>query len=297
MTRAVYLLRRAGRLAVQRPRLAIWAIGAIAAALTAFAIVRIAATNVSRWTSSWRGAASMVVYFTPTATPARADEVAARLRATDGVETVELIAPAEAARRLRTALGGKDDLLAGVDDGALPLSLEITLAPGVRDVAAASPLVDALRATDGVEDVEVSGEWIDQVGAVLASLRAAAWALLVLLGAAAVWVVAATLRLRMESAGADAEARVARLLGAPPRFLRTPAILAGAIQGALGAGLALAAAWGLYRAFADRVVGSLAHVIDAPIAFLPAAQAALLVAAGAGLGVIGGALAGSRARA
>src|SRR6185437_10613913 len=133
-----------------------------------------------------------------TAAPARADAIAAQLRATSGVETVEVVAPAEAARRLRTALGGKDDLLAGVDDSALPLSLEITLAPGVRDVAAASPLVDALRAADGVEDVEVSGEWIDQVGAVLASLRAAAWALLVVLGAAAVWVVAATLRLRME---------------------------------------------------------------------------------------------------
>lgn len=295
MTRAAYLLRRSARLAIRRPRLAVWAIGAIAAALTAFAIVRVAATNVAAWTSSWRGGASMVVYFTPAATPARADQVAAELRATSGVETVEVIAPTEAARRLRAALGGKDDLLAGVDDSALPMSLEVTLAPGVRDVAAASPLVDALRATDGIEDVEVSGEWIDQVGAVLASLRAAAWALLVVLGAAAVWVVAATLRLRMEAH--DDEARVARLLGAPPRFTRLPAVLAGAAQGALGAALALVAAWSLYRIFADRVISSLAHVIDAPVSFLPAAQAALIVVAGAGLGVIGGALAGSRARA
>src|SRR5262249_38772569 len=156
MTRAAYLVRRAARLAVRRPRLAIWAIGAIAAALTAFAIVRVAATNVQTWTSSWRGGASMVVTFTPSASPARADATAAQLRATSGVETVEVIAPAEAARRLRAALGGKDDLLTGVDDSALPLSLEVTLAPGVRDVAAASPLVDALRSADGVEDVEVS---------------------------------------------------------------------------------------------------------------------------------------------
>src|SRR5205823_9247730 len=88
MTRAAYLLRRAARLALRRPRLALWAIGAIAAALTAFAIVRVAATNVATWTASWRGGASMVVYFTPTATPARIDAIADRLRATDGIDAV-----------------------------------------------------------------------------------------------------------------------------------------------------------------------------------------------------------------
>jgi len=295
MTRIAYVLRRAARLALQRPRLAAWAIGAIAAALTAFAIVRIAATNVATWTSSWRGGASMIVTFTPAVTPSRADALAGRLRATPGIEAVEVVGSDEAARRLRASLGGKDDLLAGVDAAALPMSLEITLAPGVRDVAAASPLVDALRATDGVDDVEVSGEWVDQVGAVLASLRAAAWALLVVLGAAAIWVVAATLRLRLD--GRDDEARVARLLGAPPRFTRLPAMLAGAMQGALGAAVALIVAFALYRSFADQVAASLAHVLDAQIRFLPAAQAALIVVAGGLLGVVGGALAGPRARA
>ena len=74
-------------------------------------------------------------------------------------------------------------------------------------------------------------------------------------------------------------------------------MVAGAMQGAIGAALALITAFVLYRAFADRAVASLAHVIDARVAFLPAAQAALILCTGAGLGVIGGALAGSRARA
>jgi len=303
-TRSAYVLRRAGRLCARRPRLALWAIGAITAALTALAVARLAEVNVARWTASWHGGASMVVYLTPGATEARGHELAGALRTVDGVERVEYVAPDEATTRLRAALGGHDDLLAGVSAGALPASLEITLAPGVRDVAAASPLIDALRAADGVDDVELTGDWVDRVGAVLSALRAAAWALLVVLGAAAIWIVAATLRLRMEGLGLGDEGRVARLLGAGPRFTRVPALVAGAAQGAIGAVLALGVAWGLWRGFGDRMIGSLAHAVGGTgagaglggVGFLALEQAMLLIAVGAGLGLIGGALARPRAR-
>ena len=163
-------------------------------------------------------------------------------------------------------------------------------------------MIDALRAADGVDDVELTGDWVDRVGAVLASLRAAAWALLFVLGVAAIWVVAATLRLRMEGLGLGDEHRVARLLGAAPRFTRVPALVAGAAQGALGAVLALGVAWGLWRGFADRVVGSLAHAMGGgggfgAVSFLAVGQAMTIVAVGAGLGLVGGALARPRARA
>jgi cell division transport system permease protein len=294
-SRAASTSRRAAQLIARRPTRAAWAIGAVAAALTAFAVVQIAATNVLAWTATWHGGASMVVYLAPTTTDAQAQTIADSLRASAGVERVEYVAPSEAERRLRASLGGHDELLAGVDPAVLPASLEVELGAGVRDVAGASPIVEALRATPGVDEVEVAGEWVDQVGGVLAALRAAAWALLVVLGGAAVWLVAAALRLRSDDDAALAQ--VAELLGAPPRFTRVPAMIAGGVQGALGAVLALGLAWALYRSFAEAVVASLARVLaDARVAFLPTDQAALLVVMGAGLGLVGGALSGRRAR-
>ncbi len=295
LTRIAYTGRRVGQLIARRPGRAAWAIGAVAAALTAFAVVQIAATNVMAWTATWRGGASMVVYLTPSTTDVQARAIGDALRGAAGIERVEYVAPGEAERRLRASLGGHDELLAGVDPSVLPASLEVELGAGVRDVAGASPIVEALRATPGVDEVEVAGEWVDQVGAVLAALRAAAWALLVVLGAAAIWLVAAALRLRHDD---DAElARVAALLGAPPRFTRVPAMLAGVVQGALGAVLALGLAYVLYARFADDIVASLARVLaDARVAFLPTGQVAMLIAVGAGLGLVGGALAGSGAR-
>ena len=288
-----HALRRAARLLVSRPAQVAWAVGAVAAALVAFAIVHLAAQNVDAWSATWKGGASLVVYLAPGVTDEQVVTLSDELGGIAGVERVEHVPSAEAARRLRAALGTRDELLDGVDTAALPSSLEVTLATGVRDVAVASPVVDALRASPAVEDVELTGEWVDQVGAVLAGLRGIAWSLGALLGALAIWIVAATLRLALH--GLAAEARVARLLGASSGFVRAPAVLAGAVQGALGASLAIAGAWLVHRSAAPDIAGAVGRVLGSVrIAFLPAAQLGLLVAAGAALGLIGGLLATGR---
>lgn len=289
-SRLPHLVRRVARAVVHQPGRLPWAIGAIAAALLAFAVVHLAARNVDAWTSRWTGEASMVVYLDAGTTEARARAIADELAATGGVAAVEYVPSVEAARRLRAALGSHGELLDGVDDAALPASLELVLEPGVRDVAAASAIVETLRTTAGVEDVELVGDWVEQVGTVLAALRAAAWSLLGLLGGLSVWIVAATARLRLDTVAA--ESRVAQLLGASPGFVRWPHVVAGAIHGALAGALAIGGLWLVHRAVAPDVAGALAGVVgEVELAFLPAMQLGLLVALGAGLGVVGSALA------
>lgn len=285
--------RRVAEATIHSPRRLPWAIGAIAAALLAFAVVHLAARNVDAWTARWSGDASMVVYLDDGVDDARARDLAAQLGTVGGVRRVEYVPSAEAARRLRATLGRHEDLLDGVEDAALPASLEIVLDRGVRDVAAASPIVERLRNTEGVEDVELVGDWVEQVGTVLAALRAAAWALLGLLGALSVWVVAATARLRV--AGLADQAKVAELLGAPASFVRWPHVVAGAIHGAAGGLLAVLGVWIVHRAIAADVASALTSVMgDVQVAFLPGAQLALVVLMGAGLGLVGSALATGR---
>ena len=293
--RLAHAARRIARAALFRPGRLPWAIGAIAASLLAFAVVQLAARNVDAWTATWSGEASMVVYLDDGVGEDRARALAAELGGVGGVRAVEYVPAAEASRRLRVALGRDAALMEGVDDAALPASLEIVLDPGVRDVAAASPIVDRLRGTPGVESVELVGDWVEQVGTVLAALRAAAWALLGLLGGLSIWVVAATARLRLADRGLVEEARVAELLGAPAGFARWPHVVAGALHGAIGGVLAVAGLALVHRAVADDVTGALAGVMgDVEVAFLPGAELALLVLLGAALGLVGSALATGR---
>lgn len=282
LTSIVSILTRAGRTLARRPAASVWAALAVAAALVGVAAIDLAARHVGAWSHDLRAQASMVVYLDEGATSEQADGVAAALRDVDGVEAALVVSTDDAADRLRAALGAHDELLAGVDPATLPLSIEVTLAPGVADVIGQSPLVAELRAAGAVEDVEVTRDYTAPLGDALARLERLAWALFAIIGLAAALVVAAAVRLRVGETSGERSALA--WLGASTWFVRAPALVAGAALGAVGAVLALAGAAGLIRVLD----------LDLTSASWPLARAALLVGAGALLGLVGGALGAER---
>ena len=284
MTALASLLARSLRLITRDRRASAWAVAAIAAALVGVAATRLAAREVAAWSHGARAQASMVVYLDEGATAEQGAALAARLRGTGGVDAVAVVSSAEASDRLRVALGAHDQLLDGIEPTSLPVSLEITLAPGVTDVAAASPVVGLLRATAGVEDVEVTRDASAPLADALARLARLAWALFVVVGIGGVIAVAAAIRLHLV---ADQRERAAlRLLGAGPWITRAPTFGAGVALGLLGALAALA----IGRALgASAELGALA---DARL-WTPA-TVGLVLALGAGLGLAGGLVASTR---
>jgi cell division protein FtsX len=292
--RVASALRRTGRLVARRPRLAAWAMLGVVAAAVAFGTALLAARNLERWAERWRGGATMVVYLEAGAATDRGKQIATELGAIAGVVRSEFVPADEAARRLRTALGADDALLAGVDPSALPASIELVLEPGARDVVAASPLFASLQSADTVENVELVGEWDDRIGGLLGGLRTAAWTLAAVFGVLAMLAVAATLRLRL--AGSPDEARVARLLGAGPAFLLAPSVLAGAIQGALGAALAVPVLFYLHHELGPGIAASVERAIGGggELVFLSSTGILTILIAGCAIGALGGALADPR---
>lgn len=281
-TKLVSIITRAGRTLARRPAASVWAAFAVAAALVGVAAIDLAARHVGAWSHDLRAQASMVVYLDEGATQEQADGVAAALRDLDGVDAALVVSTDDAADRLRAALGAHDELLDGVDPATLPLSIEVTLAPGVADVIGQSPLVAELRAAGAVEDVEVTRDYTAPLGEALARLERLAWALFAIIGVAAALIVAAAVRLRVGETSGEKSALA--WLGASTWFVRGPALVAGATLGAVGALLALAGAAGLIRVLD----------LDMTSASWPLARAALLVGAGAVLGLVGGALGAER---
>ncbi|HEY3803363.1 MAG TPA: permease-like cell division protein FtsX [Kofleriaceae bacterium] len=287
-------LRRSGRIALRRPRLAAWTLVAATCALFVAGAALLAADALERRASSQHaaaGAGSMVVYLGEGVSDASARVLLGELEKLPGVESAELVPAAESAHRLERSLGGDAALLDGVDLASLPPSVEVTLAPGVRDVLAMTPTIRALRGTPGVADVVLGDAAPDPDAHVAATAHELAWGAAALLGVLAIVVVTAALRLRLERDRRELE--VYELLGASPAFSAMPTAIAGALHGAAAAVLAALA-----------LVLGVAHygdAIGAPLSIeiaLPAASALLaFVALGAALGFIGGGLAGTaRAR-
>ncbi len=280
-------LRRGGRIAVERPRVAAWTLVAATCAMFVAGAALLAADAVERAASTrtQASAGSLVVYLGDGVSDASARVLLGELEKLPGVESAELVPAAESAHRLERSLGADAALLDGVDLASLPSSVEVTLAPGVRDVLALSPTIRALRGTPGVADVVLGADAPTD-----SSKHAAedvAWGAAAVLGALAIVVVVASLRIRLQRERRERE--VYDLLGASPAFSIVPTALAGALHGAAAAVLAaLALVLGLAR-YGERLALEIA---------LPAVSALYaFVALGAALGFVGGGLAaGARAR-
>lgn len=292
LTRVASALRRTLRIAGERPRAALWTQLALTSALFAVGIAAVAADNVDRWARRPAAGASMIVYLGEGVEEVRAHELVAELRALAGVERAELIAPAESARRLQQALGSDTALLEGVDLGSLPSSVEVTLAPGVRDVVAMSPTVRALRGAPGVDEVVVEDGGDDRVATALHTVRVVGWSGAALFAGLALIIVLAAIRVRLDRS--RDEFAVAHLLGAGPGFLVIPTAFAGALQGAAAAILAAGAVLAVLRVYGEEVIASLASSLGPVELVVPAGiELVLFVAVGAALGLLGGALAGA----
>ncbi len=261
--------------------------------LAMVAIVYLTAHNVQGMTERWGGGVQMVVYLEDGVPSSRANQIASELRKLPAVTGVTYIPPERALTRLRSSLGKHQDLAEGIEPGMLPGSLEVSLREGVQDVAGVSPVVDQLKATPGVEQVEFLGEWVGRVSALVQGLRYAAWLFLLLVACACVYVVIATIRASM-SARRD-ELAAYELLGASPRTVRAPIVAEGIVQGVLGAGVAVGLAWAVYAMFGQSIQQALAAAFGGgQISFLGAGDIMRLLGAGALFGAIGSWLATSR---
>ncbi len=290
LTSLASLVTRTARVLWARPTASLWAVLAVAAALVGVAATDLAGRHVAGWGGDLRSHASMVVYLNDSATVDEAAALAAQLDEVRGVEQTAVIGTALAADRLRAALGSHDAILDGVDPSTLPISIEVTLAPGLADVAAASPLMASLRAAGSVEDVEVTRDYTAPLGAALDRLRRLAWALLLIVGVAGALVVAAAVRLRLAH---DGEERAALgWLGASGWFAHGPRLVAGLVLGAAGGAAAVGLATGLVEVLALDVAPVVADARQ--IVAWPASRLLTLVGAGAGLGLIGGVMATGR---
>lgn len=285
-------LRRTARIALERPRQLTWTLLALTAALIAVGLAGLTAEHVGRWTSKPAGAASMVVYLGESVDDAHAQQLVAELSKLPGVEHAELVPATESAARLQQALGADSQLLEGVELASLPGSVEVTLAPGVRDVVVMSPTVRALRGMPGIDDVVVEDAGSDRVASTVGVVRVVAWTGAALLAGLALLIVLATTRVQL--ARGRRELEVAHMLGASPTFIFIPTLLAGALQGALAAGIAALA---LYAAI-SRWGGSIGHTLSSALGHVELAvpamsMIAMFIAIGAALGALGGGLAGA----
>ena len=232
--------------------------------------------------ASWGAQASITLYLDPATSEGDARTMAQEIRGRDLL--VRYVDPPAALNRLRADLGELAGALEGLTHNPLPPSLEVTPkqplpGPALRVLAA------ELGQMNGVRDVEYGREWLDKLEALGRGLRAfGAGALLAVLGAALL-VVANTIRLAVYARRDEIE--IMKLVGATDRYVRAPFLIEGALQGLLGAGVAIGAVLGAQHWLLPYANQAFAFAAGVGAPHLMLRHAAYIVSAGGLVGFAG----------
>ncbi|OFW52273.1 MAG: hypothetical protein A2146_06495 [Actinobacteria bacterium RBG_16_67_10] len=201
----------------------------------------------------------------------------------DEVEDVVYFSKSEALQEFHELFADQQSLIDVVDADPSILPASLRIAP--KEAAEYSTITDRLVVIPGVQKVSAADEAIDALVARSSRLRTFAYWIVIVLGAAAVVLIANTIRIAI-FARRD-EIGIMKLVGAGNWFVRIPFLLEGVMEGLVGAILAVALVWAVAPSIAElfstsATVGSL----DVPGDFL-FKQALLVLGFGAGTGLLG----------
>ncbi len=241
--------------------------------------------NMASLLDEFGGELKLTAYLDGDLSEDRQRELAARVEKEAGVLEVELVTRDEALVRFER-IAGSAELLEGLAENPLPPSLELTLAPDARTREAIEALEVSIAAMPGVGELAHGQDWIEGYGRAIALVRGLAIGLGVVLGLAALLIVANTIRLAVYARRDELD--ILALVGASRTFVRVPFLLEGTIQGLFGGFLALLMLFGSYELLLPQLEYGLELVLGrAELGFFTTAQSILLVGAGALLGLLG----------
>lgn len=211
--------------------------------------------------------------------------LAASASTVEGVASVRIVSKQEALERFRETAGGAE-LLEGLEDNPLPASLELALLPEQRTPEGIAIVVAALSGLPGITELAHGQEWVEGYARFASLVRAGALGLGIVLGIAALMIVANTIRLAVYSR--EDELEILALVGASRSFVRIPFLLEGTLQGAIGGALAVGLLYLAFVALVPRLEYGLELVLgNASPRFFSSGQTLAVVVAGGALGLLG----------
>ena len=253
----------------------------VAVAFVCLASALLVVVNVSHVRDRWSSTGRASVYLKKGADREQIAVIERALRASEGVTDVKFVSSEDARHEMT---GQSDDpIIDSLPTEAFPASLEVSI---TSEVAAGrlDKLAGQLGALPAVDRVETYAAWSDRLGALLAGGVTASGLLALVVLAAVVSVVSSTIRLALQRRRIEVE--VLKLVGATDDYVRRPYVIEGAVQGALGAALALMLLGSLFGIVQSHFDSSFATLIGMTPSFLPWTVALALVVSGAGLGAL-----------
>jgi cell division transport system permease protein len=237
--------------------------------------------DIGRWDDNVR----VIAFLSDDLSLEDVDAIQADIQQWEEVKAVVYFSKAEALVEFRELFADQQSLIDVVEEDPSVLPASLRIAP--VQAADYSTITDRLVVIPGIREVSAADEAIDALVARSSRLRTFAFWIVIVLGAAAVVLIANTIRIAI-FARRD-EISIMKLVGAGNWFVRIPFFLEGIIEGVLGAVFAVALIWGVRSSIAELFSTSTdPGALVVPAEFM-IRQGLLVLGFGAGTGLLGSA--------
>jgi cell division transport system permease protein len=193
--------------------------------------------NLNHWTEEQGRSLSMSIYFKEEPERVVLENIKKELLHFPGVTIKRFISKDDAMESIKSQLGDKAGLLDGLKVNPLPASLEIILSRDKNGDPSPYQLKTMLERIDSVDEAQYSQEWIERFQAIMEAIKLIGIIFGGLLFLAALFIITNTIKLTIYSRKDEIE--ILKLVGATNRFVKTPFLIEGSIQGFLGGSVAI----------------------------------------------------------
>ena len=243
----MYFLREAIRNFYRHRRINLVAIFVIAAGMLLVSGVALAYVNFRNVAAYWGSQLHMVIYLRDGIAPERLEALRIALDQAPATASLAYTSKEEALQQFKARLGEGTAILQGLQANPLPASFSITIRDEFRKPELLREAVDRYRQLPEIEEIDYGEHWVERFHTLVWLLEIGVISIGGIIAAAVMFIIATTVRLALYSRAEEIE--IMRLVGATMWFIRVPYVLEGALQGAVGAGLAVGISFAAYVAF------------------------------------------------
>ena len=228
-------------------------IGTVTVSLFVLGVFLILVLNMNRLAGMLESQVQISVYLEDHLTDREKRQIEYDITSLQGIDTVKYVDRETAKARLQERLGDQKYLLDALsEDNPLPDAFEVTVTtPAVVESAAG-----AIASMSGVEEAKYGQDVIEHLFDITRLMRIFGLVLMLLLGAATLFIIANTIRLTVFAR--RKEIAIMKYVGATDWFIRWPFLLEGIVLGCLGGIIAAIALRSFYAAMAAQVYSTLA---------------------------------------
>ncbi|NIR52090.1 ABC transporter permease [candidate division KSB1 bacterium] len=233
-------------------------VGTITIALSILGLFLFVYVNLNTLLSYWNDQVQLIVYLEDKLAHSQESKLKDMVAGHSQVEDYEFISKEKAWKNFQSMFDENSGLIKGLGFNPLPASINIRFKSSTSRLDHIREFAEKIKNQKGVESLEYGADWIGRFESFMILMRIFLLALGGILCLGAVLIISNTIRLSVFSRKDEIELML--LIGATPRFIKTPFLLEGIFHGLMGATLALMFVKGLHTYLVVHFQGSIHNV-------------------------------------